>query len=187
MGRPMEGREITLGQRVRDNISGFEGIVVDIGTHITGCTRYGVRPVDRDNTAHRGDEEFFYADQLTVVEEETEFTEDVSAKNFATDVDLGDGVQDSITGFRGIATTITYNLYNCPRVAIQPVAETPSFSARDHRPRSEDLEREWVDEPRCDPTGDDYGGELDELIEDEKAAAETGSSGSDVNRKTDKS
>lgn len=35
---------INLGDRVKDGITGFEGIAVSITAHITGCDTIGVRP-----------------------------------------------------------------------------------------------------------------------------------------------
>lgn len=177
--------DIALGYRVEDKISGFTGIVTDIGTHITGCTRFGVMPDNDDRDDQRGDTEFFYAAQLEIVAENTSFADDGEDSIMDVDFELGDAVEDSVTGFRGVATTITYNLYNCPRVAVQPVAETPSFQIRDHEPTSDDIEREWFDAPRVEFTGDGISADFEELIE-EGETAETGAPASDVGRKTDK-
>jgi hypothetical protein len=67
--------EIELGQKVQDSISGYTGIVNTIGDHISGCTRVGVHAVGEEGSKIRNDEEFFYPDQLEILEEENEYTE----------------------------------------------------------------------------------------------------------------
>jgi len=116
----VEDTDIGLGYRVRDTISGYEGIVTDIGTHLTGCTRFGVMPDSHEDPTRRGDTEFFYGAQLEILSEDTDYAEDAEDSITEVDFDLGDVVEDDVTGFRGVASTITYNLYNCPRVAVQP-------------------------------------------------------------------
>jgi hypothetical protein len=37
---------ITLGSRVRDKITGFEGIVMGRTEYYNGCIQYGVQPLD---------------------------------------------------------------------------------------------------------------------------------------------
>lgn len=177
--------DIALGYRVKDRISGFTGIVTDIGTHISGCTRFGLMPDNKNRDDQRGETEFFYAAQLEIVAENTSFADDGEDSITEVSFELGDAVEDEITSFKGIATTITYNLYNCPRVAVQPVADTPSFQIRDHEPTADDIEREWFDAPRVAKTGDGISADYEELIE-EGETVETGAPASDIGRKTDK-
>lgn len=45
----MSNRLPELGDRVRDKISGFEGVITTHAKHLTGCDRMWVAPkVDRD-------------------------------------------------------------------------------------------------------------------------------------------
>lgn len=180
----MTDLEIGLGMHVRDRISGYEGIVTDVGYHLTGCVRLGVMPVDTGKTSHRGDTEFFYPDQLEIVHEETEFTE--AAENALTreDVDfwLGDCVEDSVTGFRGVASTITVNLYNCPRVAVQPrVGSDTILPGGD----DVDVDREWFDTPRVSHLNAGVSDEFEDLM-GEESTQETGSSREDLVVKEDR-
>lgn len=180
--------DIALGYRVEDQISGFTGIVTDIGTHISGCTRFGVMPDNDDRDDQRGDTEFFYAAQLEIVAENTSFADDGEDSITEVSFELGDAVEDEITGFHGVATTITYNLYNCPRVAIQPSYDTDSGSVipgRGDKVVTDDIEREWVDAPRVQKTGDGISADYEELIQ-EGETVETGAPANDVGRKTDK-
>lgn len=181
--------DIALGYRVEDKISGFTGIVTDIGTHITGCTRFGVMPDNDDRDDQRGDTEFFYAAQLEIVAENTSYADDGEDSIMDVDFELGDEVQDAITDFCGVATTITYNLYNCPRVAVQPTYDTDSGSIIPSRSgetvTSDHIEREWFDAPRTEKTGNGISADYEELIE-EGETVETGAPASDVGRKTDK-
>lgn len=132
--------DIQHGYRVEDTISGFEGIVTLIGDHISGCTRFGVHPVD---DSKRGSQEFFFEEQLEVVDQETDFVDfDVE-----TDVhfELGDVVYDEVTGFRGVVTVINYKLWNSPKVHIQSSSETATTEEQDSM---------WLDDMRVVTTGD---------------------------------
>jgi heat shock protein HspQ len=114
----MEDLEIQIGQKVQDRISGFTGIVTKVGDHITGCERLAARPIDNPN---RGDEEFFYPQQLEVLEEETEFTDDGEEAYVDHEFQLGQRVRDDISGFIGVICVINYRLWNCPTCLVREV------------------------------------------------------------------
>jgi hypothetical protein len=168
-----DSNDFPLGIKARDRISGFEGIVTGIGTHITGCRRIGMRPVER---ADRGEEEWFFPEQLEVVTEDTEFSELGESATTDVDFELGDELEDEITGVSGIVGTITYNLFNCPRVALQPVDNTDSTEAPD---------REWFDAPRVSRVGNGVSAEFEEQV-NKQATSATGPSNADVNRKSNR-
>lgn len=136
----MADSEIEPGYKVEDKISGFRGIVVTVAYHITGCTRYGVRPTEHDGPSRRGEEEFFFGDQLNVLDEDADLAESEPLFASDTDVDLGDLVEDDVTGCRGVVTTLTESVFNCPRAAFQPIP--------DERTPTEVPDREWHDTPR---------------------------------------
>lgn len=46
--RPESQFAVPLGARVRDRISGFEGIAISRVEYLTGCTQYGVAPTSFD-------------------------------------------------------------------------------------------------------------------------------------------
>jgi heat shock protein HspQ len=146
---------VDIGDKVEDQISGFEGIVTMTGDHITGCERIGVHPVDNPR---RGDQEFFYEAQLDVLEKKV-FDEDV-----VTDVefDLGNTVRDEITGFEGYVVVINYQLWNCPQVLVQAT-------------ESDDGEKgdsEWFDAPRLYQISEGVNADFQDLSD--KETAETG-------------
>jgi len=179
----VEDTDIGLGYRVRDTISGYEGIVTDIGTHLTGCTRFGVMPDSHEDPTRRGDTEFFYGAQLEILSEDTDYAEDAEDSITEVDFDLGDVVEDDVTGFRGVASTITYNLYNCPRVAVQP--QVGSDTILPGGDSENDIDREWFDTPRVVRVNEGVSADYETLI-NEGTAAETGAPGTDVSRKEDK-
>lgn len=55
-------------------------------------------------------------------------------------IELGQKVQDSLTGFEGVATARTEYLYGCVRVLVEPGL------LKDGKP----IEGEWFDEQRID-------------------------------------
>lgn len=158
----MEESEVELGQEVQDQISGFRGIVMTYGEHLTGCTRIGVRPVGEEDTAHRGEEEFFYPDQLELIDGETRWTDRKVVEE--VDFELGEQVRDDPTNFEGFAAVINYKLFNCPSVAIQPV---------DKSDVTERGELEWFDAPRVERTGDGIREDYHTITENDETA-ETG-------------
>lgn len=60
--------EINLGDRVRDKITGFQGVVVVISSYLHGCRRLGIQPEElRDGKP--GEAQFFDEPQLELVQE----------------------------------------------------------------------------------------------------------------------
>lgn len=159
--------DIRLGQKVQDRISGFTGIVTTVGDHITGCTRFGVHPSGEERTDQRGDEEFFYADQLEVLEEETEFT-DVGENGYTDlDIELGSHVRDEVIGFEGIVCVINYKLWNCPQVMVQARNNTGTTD--------KDPDYVWVDIVRLERTSSPG---FEDGLEDVQRSEEASDSGS---------
>jgi hypothetical protein len=60
-------KPIGLGDRVKDPISGFEGIVNCVLTYLNGCIRCGVRPESVDKEGKPKDEQYFDQSQLQTV------------------------------------------------------------------------------------------------------------------------
>lgn len=152
--------EIELGQKVQDTISGYTGIVNTIGDHISGCTRVGVYAIGEEGSQRRGDEEFFYPDQLEILEEENEYTEMDSVTE--ADVQTGARVKEAVTGFEGYIVVINYHLYNCPQVAVQTEVK-PGVS--------EAGECKWFDEPRLSTVeGRNYVDAFEDLKQEKSTA-----------------
>ena len=45
----MAKTKFRMGQKVRDKITGFEGIIVGVHKWITGCDQYTVQPIKEEN------------------------------------------------------------------------------------------------------------------------------------------
>jgi hypothetical protein len=64
-----ENKMIELGQKVRDKVTGFEGIVVCVSEWLNGCHRVGVKPpLDKDGNDR--DEYWVDAKQLEIIDKE---------------------------------------------------------------------------------------------------------------------
>ncbi len=58
--------KLSNGDKVQDQVTGFEGIIIGVSRYINGCTQYGVRPrVDKDGKMV--DAEWFDEDRLEVI------------------------------------------------------------------------------------------------------------------------
>lgn len=64
-------------------------------------------------------------------------------------IELGARVKDRITGFSGVAVSVTHWLYGCTRYGVQ--SETLD---KDGKP----IEAEWFDEQSLDETSTEVGG-----------------------------
>ena len=158
--------DIGLGDHVRDEVTGYEGYVVAIAYHLTGCTRFGVRSND-EVPANRAEEEWFSEAQLEKTGEDSVEADTVTT----SDIELGDRVKDDITDIEGFVTTVTYNLYNCPRAAITTIPDE----------KNEEYNREWFDVPRLEFLGGGVGDDYQSLTENDNEG-ETGASGADISR-----
>jgi hypothetical protein len=158
----MLGTDIELGDYVRDQVSGMSGIVFTMGAHVSGCTRVGVRPTDVGES-RRGDQEFFYAGALEHVDPE-EDEPDPSARITAdpkTDCafELGQRVEDVLTGYEGQVSVINYKLFNTPQLLVVSLGE--------------EITTEWVDDVRLEAVTD--GSEFE--FTDDLAEADTAETG----------
>ena len=60
--------DVQLGQKVRDTVSGFEGIVVSVTRYLNECVRVGVQPAtDKDGKLPVA--EFFDIEQVELVDQ----------------------------------------------------------------------------------------------------------------------
>jgi hypothetical protein len=172
--------EFPLGAVVEDVQTGLSGVVIAISEHITRCERYGVQP-DSGTGSKRPSEQFYYSDELKMLKDPEDGPFAEQAENATTDVEieLGQVAQDDISGARGYVTTITYQLLNCPRVAIRPATTDPT----------ETKDRQFFDTPRMrvvnDGVADEYDGLTPQTQQGEMAAAATGAPESDLERKSD--
>lgn len=125
---------VELGQKVRDRVTGYGGIVITLGYHFDGCRRFGVRGIPsaleenpkKVRTDSRPDEEFFFEEQLEVVQANTEWT-DLETQT-ETEVSLGDRCKDMSSGFRGTVVVINTKLFNEPRVLLKTSRDGEALS-----------------------------------------------------------
>jgi hypothetical protein len=76
-GNDME--KVKLGQKVRDKISGFSGIVTSYAKHLNGCDRAWISPpVDKDGKLMDGS--WFDVVQLEAIEEAALVTQQTNEK-----------------------------------------------------------------------------------------------------------
>jgi len=110
--------DIDLGTVYEDTISGYTGVVTAIADHLTGCTRVELSQVESSTASS----EWFYADQLRSVDdlEAPEYNHDVVT---SCDFTLGEYVRDTVTGYTGNISSITYELFNCPRIVVQSLGD----------------------------------------------------------------
>jgi len=148
----MSETEISLGDIVKDRVSGFTGVVTMIGNHITGCTRYRVNPTDVSE-ANKGSLEFFYESQLEIVDDDSEFSDEGSESITDTEFELGQLVRDEISGFEGIAIVINYELWNCPSICVQSQTDAD--------------ESEWYDDARLKLVSNEIQYEFDDVVAEE--------------------
>jgi len=149
----LRSTEVALGDRVKDKISGFEGIVTSVTDYVAGCRRIGVSPETTDKGNHI-DTEIFDEPMLAVTKKNIH--KPTSA--FKTDFKLGDKVKDSISGFEGICSSITKYLHADVWIGITPA------TLKDGRPISpisfpagtvNKVKEQVVKEPKGKSTGGD--------------------------------
>ncbi len=171
--------DFDLGDQVQNQYTKTVGHVISVGDHLTGCTRIGVRTeaVDPEGQSEHQDHEFYYPAELSVItpvdERDDIETPPEGIDSRDVDISLGNEVTDRVTGIEGVVTTITYQMYNCPRVAINPTRENDAYSN----------DREWFDLPRVEKVDDGVAGEFDELSESD-VEADSGAIGDDYQSKS---
>jgi len=93
-------KEIIPGSKVRDKITGFEGVVVAVGTWMEGCARVLVHPQTlKDGKPEEG--QWFDLTRTEFIEKTLPYEE------IPCDFQFGDQVTDPICGFKGIVTGLT--------------------------------------------------------------------------------
>jgi len=152
--------DIKLGDTVEDTVSGFTGVVTTIGDHITGCERFGVRPYGEAPSDRAGEVEYFYEAQLEKTEvEDYDFTDEGAQAQTETEFELGETVQDKVTGVRGTVIIINYKLWNCPQIAVEPDVNSGVLSDSNN----EAPELFWSDDVRLESVDDGLIGEFDNV------------------------
>lgn len=107
---------IDRGDLVKCMITGLEGIVTLHETNLQGQARFDVQPgLGKDGKIRQG--YMIDGDSLAVVEKNK--TKALAPEPF-NNCSLGDEVEDTVTGFRGVAVTEGLSINGCTRFFIQP-------------------------------------------------------------------
>jgi len=124
-----------IGDRVKDEVTGFEGIATHKTVWANRCVRYAVEPPVETDKNVLPDIQTFDEDRLLLVESGVVTPTEPKSLTF----NHGDHVQDSVTTFEGIITAITTALDGQHRGLI----EAPKKKKDEKVP-----EAHWVDEVR---------------------------------------
>lgn len=62
---------IELGQKARDKVTGFTGMVISYHKYLNGCVRLGIQPTQLNKDGKPYDPEVFDIEQLELAEEPT--------------------------------------------------------------------------------------------------------------------
>ena len=112
----MSEQIVELGDHVKDMVTGFEGIVV-VRTILGGSEdRFEVKPPAKDGEMKDG--KGFDRSQLEVIEKQKIKFDETKIKDFG--VKIGDEVEDTPSGFKGIAVAQHIFLNGCMHISIQP-------------------------------------------------------------------
>lgn len=152
--------ELEIGAVVRERVSEQKCVVMGYARHISGCNRWAVYPIGGTLSS---DETWCYEDELQVLDDEDTPIDPKVADEVT--FEIGNVMEDEITGFEGYATTITYPAFNCPQVALTPT--------------DGDTDREWFDAPRLEFVREGITDDYDNLLESTDETA-TGPSGVDL-------
>lgn len=112
------GKSVILGQKVKDVITGFEGIATTRHIFLNRQSMIGVQPaLDKKKPSDHPDAISFDEIQIKVVGPGQSKLTTPSSKIIG--FVLGDEVKDRSTGLIGVAMTLTEYMNGCSRVSIQ--------------------------------------------------------------------
>lgn len=106
---------IKLGDRVKDRISGFKGIVAGITEWMYSSDRVIVQPESIEDGLPV-ENRCFDREQVVLLKANV-IKDAVQYKQL--DIERGDKVRDKISGVCGVVVAITHWLYGCDRIMIQ--------------------------------------------------------------------
>lgn len=112
--------DVKLGQRVRHKISGLIGVTDNVALYLNGIRRFDVQPpVNKEGKV---------PDSQTIDEPELEILDDGKQVMVAIIpnkalIELGEKIEDTITGVKGTAVGICTYMSGCIRVLLTPSKE----------------------------------------------------------------
>lgn len=128
-------KTILLGQKVKDIVSGLEGIVIIKAEYLHGSTRITVQPPLHENKVPEA--QYFDEPQLQVIDAKKV----IDCKITQPIVELGINVKDPISSLEGVAIGRSVHLNGCARILIAP---TELDNDGKYMPGT------WIDEPQVE-------------------------------------
>ncbi len=108
---------VELGDTVRDKITGFEGIAIEMATYLNGCVQFEVQPPI--NKEGKIPDSVWIDEQQLVVIEVSEIEVKVIPKEVIM-IELGNEVRDTLLGFEGIAISRNISITGYIQYEVQP-------------------------------------------------------------------
>lgn len=110
--------KFNLGARLKDRITGIEGVATNYYFHLSGCQYIEIEPDAKDGA--RSAEIYLPEERYEQAASGSTFADTKVPEIDTCHVKLGDEVKDSLTGFKGHAMMIQIPLFGVGRVAIEP-------------------------------------------------------------------
>jgi hypothetical protein len=126
-----------LGDKVRDELIGVEGIVITVGYYLTGKSHYLVQPQMKKGDKIPEKPQWVEHDQIKVIKKGDQ------SEIPLRDIDLGDRIIDVTSNFRGIVTARSEWINGCPRILVRAPL---NFWQRWTGQTPEEV---WIDENLC--------------------------------------
>jgi hypothetical protein len=118
--------DIRLGMTVKDPASGLIGIANMKAELISGSVQYAIQPVGDGKSMPEG----FFVDDFMLEFVDDGVSKRAPAPDAAARFVLGEDLQDTISGFRGIAVQRTTYLNGCVHYTLQPEERRKSLVAK---------------------------------------------------------
>lgn len=108
---------LTLGDTAKDQITGLKGLLIGRADHMFGCSRWAVQPQDFKDGKYP---EALWFDEYQLEKQKKAGPIATPMPADFGDIELGDEVQDLVTGAKGIVTCMTRWLLRNTDVVMQP-------------------------------------------------------------------
>ncbi|MBX4152415.1 hypothetical protein [Paenibacillus lautus] len=126
----------------KDEVSGFEGIIIARNAHLFGCAQYGLAPQELASDGSPKKTEYFDESRIQILDDSNAVVGEDEYKNIFA-ISLGAQVHDKVSGFEGKALVVIENLHNCNQYYVEPPVD------KDGKPR----DGQWYDEGRLNVIG----------------------------------
>lgn len=105
--------EKNLGLTVKDRVTGFKGVIMNVTTYIHGTDRVHIQPpLDKDNKMMSGHD--FDCCQLDILKNKRVIDE----PKFQIKIKHGQKVSCDLTGYKGLVYAIGFHLNGCRRIGV---------------------------------------------------------------------